>query len=127
MATQNQSTQAATGVPGGPQSLAALPAADSHLPPRPLLPIPRSASHVCTNLPARLAATVLGMGRRHGCRYQQGSGEKSFTTHSQSSPVSELSFYSFYPHFVLGSRKGRREETCLDGNLHAASVYTLCS
>lgn len=126
MATQNQSTHAATGTPGRPQSLAALPAADSHLPLW-LLPIPLKRQP-CVRKPAtHPTATVLGMGRRHGHRYEQASSGKSLTMHSQSNPVSKLSFYSFHPHFVLGSKKGRREEICLDGNLHAASVYILCS
>lgn len=40
MATQNRSTDAATGAPGGHRSLAALPDTDSHRPLQPLLPIP---------------------------------------------------------------------------------------
>lgn len=48
-------------------------------------PSPRSTSHECTNLPAHLAATVLGMGRRHGRRYEQASSVFYNTQPKQSS------------------------------------------
>lgn len=102
--------------PGRPRSLAALPAAHSRLPPPPLAVCAQTCPHAS-----------LGMGRRHGRRYGQASRGKSFTTHSQSNPVSRLPFYSFHPHFVLGSRKGRREEACLDGNPSVQPVFTHCA
>lgn len=113
MATRDRSTGMVTGTPGRPRSLAALPAAHSRLPPPP----PAMCAQTCPH-------ASLGTGRRHGRRYEHANHGKSFTTHSQSNPASRLPFYSFHPHFVLGCRKGRREEACLDGNLSMQPVFT---
>lgn len=98
---------------------------DSHLPLRPLLPIPQKRQP-CVHKPAHVSHCLCA-GDGEETRPQVWTSKQWEFFNNTEPKQSSFQAYSFHPHFVLRSKKGRREETCSDGNLHAASVYTLCS